>query len=341
MNKRVKFYKGFQKKFINNLKIKSNLNWKNLANKLHVNENTLSKAYMFELCDIPYSVFKKIVEIFRENENEILKKYNAIIKNEEIVIGKKCIGKKKKILNKINITYSKSDLDLDLSKINYSRINRIKKINLPNKMIPELAEEIGMHYGDGFLSSKKYTYRLKGNIKDEKEYYINYIKPLFKKLYNIDVNLKEFDSVFGFEIYSQALCEFKIKVLGIRPGNKLDLHVPDKLKVDDIRIMSSFLRGLMDTDGCLFFKTRYGYNKYYPVIGISLKSKKVIYDVGEMFKMLGFNPNIYFNKSGYGIISINGIDALKKYEKLIGWSSQKNLNKLNDWKNRYSELYRD
>ena len=51
------------------------------------------------------------------------------------------------------------------------------------------------------------------------------------------------------------------------------------------------------------------------------------------------NPNIYYDRFGYGVISINGIDAFKKYEKLIGWSSQKNLNKAKDWKNRYKELY--
>ncbi len=56
--------------------------------------------------------------------------------------------------------------------------------------------------------------------------------------------------------------------------------------------------------------------------------------------MLGFNPNVYLDCE-YPRISLNGIAALKRYEKLIGWSSQKNLNKLNNWKNRYPELYQN
>jgi hypothetical protein len=53
--------------------------------------------------------------------------------------------------------------------------------------------------------------------------------------------------------------------------------------------------------------------------------------------MIGLKPRVYFNER-YGRISIYGINALKRYEELIGWSSQKNLNKLNDWRNRYPML---
>ena len=64
-----------------------------------------------------------------------------------------------------------------------------KKIKIPSVITEDLAEETGMHLGDGFLSAKRYDYRLKGNANDEKEYYINYIAPLFKSLYNIDIKM--------------------------------------------------------------------------------------------------------------------------------------------------------
>ena len=64
---------------------------------------------------------------------------------------------------------------------------------------------------------------------------------------------------------------------------------------------------------------------------------KEISVTGEILKMLGFNPNVYINKND-GVISLNGIGALKRYGQLIGWSSQKNLNKLNNWKNQYPQL---
>ena len=341
MNKRVEFSKGHQKKFITDLRAKSKLKWKELASKLEIKEGTLSKSYMFELCSIPYKLFKRIITITNVTEEEILKKFNGKIVDEKFVIGRKVFGERKKILNPIDIKYSNHNLELDTSKINYSRYDIKKNIKLPNKITPELAEEMGMHLGDGFLSNKKYEYRLKGNQNDEKEYYSNFIKPLFKKLYNIEINLKDYGDSFGFETYSKALWEFKTKVLKLKAGKKVYIaKMPDILKVNNPKILGAFIRGLFDTDGCISFKTKYGYNKYYPGIDLSLASKPLIKDTAKILKMLGLNPNVYFNKQG-GMIYINGVDAFKRYENLIGWSNPKNLNRIEEWKKRYPKLYGD
>lgn len=337
MDKRVFFASGKQKKFIKSLKNKSNLKWKELAEKLDISENTLSKSYQFELSSIPYVLFRRMVAIIGENENKVLNRYNGEIIKGELIIGRKVLGEKRKILSPIKITFTRTNLNLDISKINYSKSDLNKRIKFPTKLTEELAEEIGMHYGDGFLSAQKNDYRLKGNPLDEKDYYKDYIKPLFKQLYNLDVNLKEFDRSFGFEIYSKAFWEFKTKVIGIRPGEKYEITLPEVLKIRNKKILAAFLRGLFDTDGCLCFKTRYGYIKYYPTIELALTSKKLIAEVAEIIKMFGFNPNVYFNEK-YGKIALNGISALKRYEKLIGWSSQKNLNKINTWRSTYPQL---
>ena len=156
-------------------------------------------------------------------------------------------------------------------------------------------------------------------------------------MFNVDISLKESYKSYGFELRSKAIWEFKTKVLGIKPGKKYEITIPEKLKVNNMNILTAFIRGLFDTDGCLSFKSRYGYEKYYPCISIALTSKKLIKEVGEILQMLGFNPSVTFNRK-YGVILIYGVTGLKKYEKLVGWSSQKNLNKLNDWKNRYPKL---
>ncbi len=337
MKKRVRFSSENQKRFIQYIKEKSDLSWKELSNLIGINESTLSKSYRFALCDIPYDIFKKMIRMINENEGNLLKKFIGKIRKEELVIGRKVIGEQKKILYPIKITFKNKNVKLNNSIVNYSNFDINKGIKLPNKLTPELAEEIGMQFGDGFLSAKRYDYRLKGNPKDEKEYYLKYIKPLFKKLYNINLKIKDFGDSFGFEVSSKALWEFKTKVIGITPGRKNNISIPKILKINNIRILTALIRGLFDTDGSLSFKTKYGYEKYYPEIRISLISKKLINEIGKILQMLGFNPNIYLN-GRYGRISINGIAALKKYEKLIGWSSQKNLNKVNAWRNRYPQL---
>ena len=337
MNKRVRFSEGDQKRLIRYLKKKTVLSWKEISKKLEVNEKTLVKSYMYEYCDLPYNLFKKICAILCEKEEEILEKYGGVLKKEELAIGRKVFGEQRKVLDPINVTYLNRNLNLDMSKISYSRYDIKKKIKVPIRITKELAEEVGMHFGDGFLSAKKYDYRLKGNPNNERGYYFNFIKPLFKELYNIDVNLKEFERSFGFEIYSKVLWEFKVKVLCITPGKKYGIRFPEVLKINDEEILGAFLRGLFDTDGCVSFKSKYGYKNYYPTIEISLTSKNLIKDVEEILSMFGFNPRVYFNEK-YGRISIRGINALKRYEKFVGWSSPKNLNKVNEWKRRYPEL---
>jgi len=120
-------------------------------------------------------------------------------------------------------------------------------------------------------------------------------------------------------------------------GEKSKISVPERLKVKDIKILCGLIRGLFDTDGCVSFQSRYGYDKYYPVISINLLSKNLIRDIGEILKMLGFNPCIYLD-SEYGKICLYGLGSLMRYEKMIGWSSQKNLNKVLEWKNRRKSL---
>ena len=337
MNKRVKFSEGNQKKLLKYIKEKTELGWKEIARKLEVNEKTLVKSYMYEYCDIPYNLFKKICIVLCEKEKKVFEKYGGIIKKEELIIGRKVFGEQKKVLVPINITYPNRNLNLDVSKINYSNYDIKKEIKVPIKITKELAEEIGMQFGDGFLSAKKYDYRLKGNPKNEKEYYSEVIKPLFKELYNINVNLKEFKRSFGFEVYSKALWEFKVKVMGIKPGKKDGIRFPEILKISNKKILGAFLRGLFDTDGCVSFKSKYGYKNYYPTIEISLTSKDLIKDVAEILFMFGFNPCVFFNER-YGRIAIRGIGAFRRYEEFIGWSSPKNLNKVNEWKIRYPEL---
>ena len=337
MKKRVCFIEGNQKKFIRKVKKDSNLGWRDLANKFNIKEGTLSKSYKFELCNLPYDLFKKMVLIIEQNEEDVLKKYGGELKKEELVIGRKVFGEQRKFLGEIKIIFTNRELNLDNSSVKFSKRDKKKEIKLPKKLTPKLAEEIGMQFGDGFLSEKRYDYRLKGNPKDEKEYYINYIKPLFKELYNVDLNLKESWKSFGFELYSQAICEFKRKTLGIKPGKKYDITIPKKIKVNNQKILAAFIKGLFDTDGSLRFKSQYGYKKYYPVIEISLTSKELIGEVANILKMFGFNIWEGYNEK-YGRISLNGISNFKRYKELIGWSSQKNLNKVKEWERMYPQL---
>ena len=237
-------------------------------------------------------------------------------------------------IKEVNITFPNKDLRLDISKVRRSIFDLKKGIILPIHLTPSLAEEIGIHLGDGFLSSKKYEYRLKGHKVDEKWYYIDYLKYLYKFLYNIDINIKNYSDTIGFELSSLALWEFKVKVLGIKPGRKDNLVVPDIIKVNDEKIICAFIRGFFDTDGSVAFLYKSGKGNYYPCVTITQKSNRMIEEIAEILKMLGFSPRFYRNRQETQLM-LNGYAQFKHYEEKIGWNSPKHLNKIIRWKEMF------
>ncbi len=171
--------------------------------------------------------------------------------------------------------------------IKLSSTDKKKGLVFPEYLPLELAEEIGIHYGDGFLSNKKSDFRVKGHKIDERDYYLNFIKPLYRSLFNIELNLKEYETTYGFELYSKALCEFKTKVVKIQPGRKDNIILPELIKNNCIQIKMAFIRGLFDTDGNVDFSSRYGRKNYYPIISVWQKSEKLVLEVVEILRELG------------------------------------------------------
>ncbi len=130
-----------------------------------------------------------------------------------------------------------------------------EEIFFPEEMTPDLAEEVGLHLGDGSMNyySGKGLYQLRGHMEDDKSHYISRIKPLYKLLFNIDISLRDMPStrVFGFQIWSDKLVNFKKNILGLPVGPKHDFLIPSVIVGND-EFSRSFIRGFFDTDGCLY-----------------------------------------------------------------------------------------
>lgn len=235
---RVLFEKGKQREFLEYCINKLNIDWNKLADKININRGSF-KNYKFNT-RISFAKFLEICNLINEKPEELLNQYNGKLTSNGVLSPRKQLGESRTKLHKINITYNNSNYKLDISKIKFDNFDNKKNTKLPHKITPQLAEEIGIHLGDGFLSNKRNDYRLKGNKLDEKEYYDLFIKKLYKDLYNLNISLKEFDSVYGFEMDSQALTEFKNKVIGLPRGSKTQnkIRIPYILKINDIQILT-------------------------------------------------------------------------------------------------------
>jgi len=204
--------------------------------------------------------------------------------------------------------------------------------NFPQKITPDLAEEIGIHIGDGSMNiyKKSSMYSLEGHINDDREYFIKNIAPLFERVYNLKVRLRERKcaGVFGFQIGSKGLIAFK-QSIGLPLGYKDNIEIPKIILNSNKEIMSAFIRGLFDTDGGIYLEKKYG--KLYPRIQLVNKSHILMQQVEKMLKeFFEFNLSSRIEDKYIRLI-IRGNDNFLKWMKIIGTNNPKNVKKYNLW----------
>ncbi len=349
-NERIQFPKGKQKEFIKYAKESSNLTWNDFSKKLEIKYNTIQNIFK-ENYRISEDKFNEICQFVNIDSKYAIKKFKgkkvnwnnlmalAQIKNKRIV------GKSINKTSKTKILFNNKNINLNCSKIILSKKDIENKLILPSKITPLLAYETGTSLGDGCLPTRGKSYRLKGNINDEQEYYKNTIKPMFKELYNIDVNLKNYSSVIGFELYSKTLINFKNEIIGLPIGSKKDIKIPEIFKINNKKLLCSLISGLFDTDGSLYFRSQGKNKNYYPVLTIATISKKLAKNVSEILKMLGFNNNIYQTTkitkrtpNKLYMVRMYGYENFQLFKKIIGTKQPKNLNKIKKLEENWSNL---
>lgn len=208
---------------------------------------------------------------------------------------------------------------------------------LPNKITPELAEEIGWHIGDGtmnFYKNKgviKGSYALRGHIEDDRNHYDIRIKEFYKQIYNLKLSLRKMPStrVYGFQKWSDDIVNFKNKILDLPLGKKLNIEIP-KFLFKKEEFLVSVIRGIFDTDGTVYLEHKN--NKLYPRLQITTISKKLAYQMNKILIRFGLRSTVYFyhrKKPWHTIyvISIRGDKMLNKFFKIVKPDNLKHINK--------------
>jgi len=208
------------------------------------------------------------------------------------------------------------------------------KFKTPTSMNCLLSEEIGLHLGDGSMNyyNNKGLFQLRGHINDDKDHYILRIKEIYKHVFNIDVSLREMPSsgVYGFQIWSNELVNYKHKILGLPLGKKVDFTIPKDI-IENGGFAKSFLRGYFDTDGCLYLEKKNG--KLYPRIEMASISEKFFEEIRLILTNLGFKYSYYTeNRKKYGWkelhkIIIRGNNMTSKWFSEIKPANPKHLRK--------------
>ena len=228
---RMIFKNGKQKEFIDEVKEKSGLTWKELSTMTGLCVITLRHSFRKELHFMSYDIFKKLCKLG-------------------------------KVAPSIYLSDIKSVKDKDWGRAKGGRVGGPKskigtpkiRINIPQPST-KLAELIGILLGDGSLCKTNYAMEIVLNKRDDNpysDYVSNLVQELFgikpKKIFPRDRN------VLHLRVNSRTLFEFLLS-LGLLPGRTKKI-IPDFI-CKNKQFLSSALRGLFDTDGSVHMSSKW------------------------------------------------------------------------------------
>lgn len=199
----------------------------------------------------------------------------------------------------------------------------IKKARLSK----DLAEFMGIMMGDGGMTPYQLTVAAHSVVDRE---HTKYVKHLIEKLFNVPVKIFQ---PSGPELYVRlivsrtSLVKYCNGTLGLKIGDKLKqgLDIPQWIK-NDIEYQKACVRGLVDTDGCVFYERHRIKNKIYsyPRLNFVSHSPALRRSVFTILKNLGFTPR----ERGSRCVQLENKSEIHDYFDVIGTHNPKHFQRL-------------
>jgi len=153
------------------------------------------------------------------------------------------------------------------------------------KMLMEQESEmLGIMFGDGAMSKVGGSIQIAitGNKVDDKEYLLEHVRPLFAKLFGKDLKVRYRPNENTMDLYAYSKrVAFRFHEWGMPIGIKNKEKLRPKVELNE----KGFVRGLFDTDGCVYRK--YG---LYGQIQFKSSSATLMEYARESVEKLGFHP---------------------------------------------------
>ena len=206
-------------------------------------------------------------------------------------------------------------------KLTHPEKSHRKKVILPKYSV-RLAEFFGIMCGDGGINNRWQANITLNSIKDKD--YIDYVTILCRELFGIipSIYKRKGKQAVVISIASTTIVDFLVEN-GLPRGNKIKngLRIPQWV-LDNKRYRIAYLRGLVDTDGCVFVHKHKVGRGTYQNIGLCFTSYSTnllmqVARILEKFSIIphisGHNRNIYLYRE----------DMVARYLKIVGSSNSR------------------
>jgi hypothetical protein len=200
----------------------------------------------------------------------------------------------------------------------------LKKIKILRKNI-ELAELMGIMFGDGHLTNYQASFTTNSDTDYE---HALYVSSLFRRLFSIEATMKKRKNQRAVDVIvsSTTLAKYLNK-LGMPIGNKLEsgLYIPNWIRGKD-SFSKAFLRGIFDTDGCVFIDKHKYKNKVYSHLGWAFTSLsgEFLEEVKVLLEIFGFRPTRTDKQNS---VYLRRQSDVRRYFDFIGTSNSKHRNR--------------
>lgn len=219
---------------------------------------------------------------------------------------------------------------MDVRFLKYPKKSHRKFIKFPRNSFL-LAEFMGIEFGDGGINNPWQVVITLNSKKDAD--YANYVANLIYRLFGINaaVRKRKNSNALQIVVSSIDLVDFLVKRGAIR-GNKITrcFDVPKWISGNH-RYEKAFVRGIMDTDGCLYVHKHFVRGAVYKNIGLCFTSYSgnLLNSVACIFYKFGIKPHV---TDGGRRIYLYGKDSVIKYLHTFGSSSPRITGKYKEWK---------
>ncbi|MBI2655207.1 LAGLIDADG family homing endonuclease [Candidatus Woesearchaeota archaeon] len=296
--------------------------WNNIGKSFNIYKSRL-ECFRNGNISMPYSTFLTFLNYLDKQDREFFLQ-NVILKDKNwgrVKGGISTYKKHKHIFEKGRMIRPKK----------FKHTNKYQfKFDMP--LTPQLCELIGAFIGDGFTNKYGHIYmtQFAGHSTLDNEYFVKTLV-LFIKMISPNSNpiLTKKDNTLRLTIYSKEFHKLLTERFKFAAGKKAyTVTIPDEIiNLKDSKLINLCVRGIYDTDGCIFYDKRAIYKNPYIRINLTSVSYALINQVYTILKNLNLNPRVNANYNKH-VIQINGLQNCKKFIEVIGFSNKRHLDKI-------------
>lgn len=220
----------------------------------------------------------------------------------------------------------------------------VTNFNLEIPLTENLCEFIGAFIGDGNLNLNKkgrFNVNIVGHSKLDYNYLTKYIPSLILPIIHrkTSVYFRKNTNAMRIGFSSKFLGKLLTERFRFPAGAKTyTVQIPEEIINAEERFVFATIRGIFDTDGCVFIDKRKIYLKPYPRITLQVTSQNLANQLeiflSKYFKVYSSKTNRKikepkkFNSHEIYAVEIYGLEQLEKWMKLIGFSNERHSNKV-------------